>query len=55
MGDVAIGFNVGYLLDALGALDESGVQLQLRDAQSSCLLRGVTSQEAQHVVMPLRL
>lgn len=55
IGDVAIGFNVGYLLDALGALDESSVQLQLRDAQSSCLLRGVTDKEAQHVVMPLRL
>lgn len=55
VGDVAIGFNVGYLLEALGALDEVNVQLQLRDAQSSCLLRGVVSQEAQHVVMPLRL
>src|SRR5579875_1326186 len=55
VGDVAIGFNVGYLLDALGALDDDNVQLQLRDAQSSCLLRGVSNQEAQHVVMPLRL
>jgi DNA polymerase III subunit beta len=55
VGDIAIGFNVGYLLDALGALDEASVQLQLRDAQSSCLLRGVSNQEAQHVVMPLRL
>ncbi|MDE2272318.1 MAG: DNA polymerase III subunit beta [Xanthomonadaceae bacterium] len=55
VGDVAIGFNVGYLLDALGALDEANVQLQLRDAQSSCLLRGETGEEAQHVVMPLRL
>lgn len=55
VGDVAIGFNVSYLLEALGALDEANVQLQLRDAQSSCLLLGVASQEAQHVVMPLRL
>ncbi|HEX7324799.1 MAG TPA: DNA polymerase III subunit beta [Rhodanobacteraceae bacterium] len=53
--DVAIGFNVGYLLEALGSLDEAQVQLQLRDAQSSCLLRCVSSQETQHVVMPLRL
>lgn len=55
VGDVAIGFNVGYLLDALGAIDEARVQLQLRDAQSSCLLRGASSEDAQHVVMPLRL
>jgi DNA polymerase-3 subunit beta len=53
--DIAIGFNVGYLLEALGALDEASVRLQLRDAQSSCLLRGVSSDDAQHVVMPLRL
>ncbi|TAN05651.1 MAG: DNA polymerase III subunit beta [Rhodanobacteraceae bacterium] len=53
--DIAIGFNVGYLLEALGALDDTSVRLQLRDAQSSCLLRGATSDDAQHVVMPLRL
>ncbi len=55
VGDIAIGFNVGYLLEALGALDEASVQLQLRDAQSSCLLRGVANEDTQHVVMPLRL
>jgi DNA polymerase-3 subunit beta len=53
--DIAIGFNVGYLLDALGSLDDERVHLQLRDAQSSCLLRGASSQQTQHVVMPLRL
>lgn len=55
VGDVAIGFNVGYLLDALGALDDTRVQLLLRDAQSSCLLRGVANEDTRHVVMPLRL
>jgi DNA polymerase-3 subunit beta len=55
VSDIAIGFNVSYLLDALGALDEDNVQLQLRDAQSSCLMQGVSNQDAQHVVMPLRL
>lgn len=55
VGDIAIGFNVGYLLDALGAIEEDRVQLQLRDAQSSCLLRGAINEQTQHVVMPLRL
>jgi DNA polymerase-3 subunit beta len=55
VNDIAIGFNVGYLLDALGALDDERVHLQLRDAQSSCLLRGAVNQQTQHVVMPLRL
>jgi DNA polymerase III subunit beta len=55
VSDIAIGFNVGYLLDALGSLDDGRVNLQLRDAQSSCLLRGAEDAQTQHVVMPLRL
>jgi DNA polymerase-3 subunit beta len=55
VGDVAIGFNVGYLLDALGSLEDDRVHLYLRDAQSSCLLRGAANPQTQHVVMPLRL
>ncbi len=52
---LAIGFNVNYLLDALSALRDEFVVLQLRDANSSALVRGATSQHARHVVMPLRL
>jgi DNA polymerase-3 subunit beta len=52
---LAIGFNVNYLLDALGALRDEYVVLQLRDANSSALVRGADSQHARHVVMPLRL
>ncbi len=55
VNDIAIGFNVGYLLDALGSLEDGRVHLQLRDAQSSCLLRGAQDAQTQHVVMPLRL
>lgn len=55
VADIAIGFNVGYLLDALGSLDDERVQLMLRDAQSSCLLCGASGQQTRHVVMPLRL
>lgn len=52
---LAIGFNVNYLLDALSALRDEFVVLQLRDANSSALVRGADSQHARHVVMPLRL
>lgn len=55
VSEIAIGFNVSYLLDALGSLDDERVRLQLRDAQSSCLLQGAGNQQTQHVVMPLRL
>lgn len=55
ISDLAVGFNVGYLLDALGALRSERVRLNLRDAQSSCLIQSVPDEQARHVVMPLRL
>jgi len=50
-----VGFNVNYLLDALGALVEEEVLLCLRDGNSSCLIRLPDSQQFCHVIMPLRL
>jgi DNA polymerase-3 subunit beta len=52
---LVIGFNVNYLLDALSALREQHVVLQLRDANSSALVREATGDRCRHVVMPLRL
>lgn len=52
---LAIGFNVTYLLEALTALRDEYVVIQMRDANSSALVRGAESQHARHVVMPLRL
>ena len=52
---LAIGFNVNYLLDALSALRDEFVVLQLRDANSSALVREAASERCRHVVMPLRL
>ena len=53
--DLAIGFNVNYLLEALSALRDEHVVLQLRDANSSALVREAGSEACRHVVMPLRL
>ncbi|WP_379654318.1 DNA polymerase III subunit beta [Pseudoxanthomonas sp. UC19_8] len=52
---LAIGFNVNYLLDALSALRDEHIVIQLRDANSSALVREAGSQRSRHVVMPLRL
>ena len=52
---LAIGFNVTYLLDALGAIDSETVSLELRDANSSCLITTPGSDLNRHVVMPLKL
>lgn len=53
--DLAVGFNVNYLLDALSALRDETVVLALRDANSSALVREAANERSRHVVMPLRL
>ncbi|HEY9254545.1 MAG TPA: DNA polymerase III subunit beta [Stenotrophomonas sp.] len=55
VSDLAIGFNVNYLLDALSALRDEHIVIQLRDANSSALVREASSEKSRHVVMPLRL
>jgi DNA polymerase-3 subunit beta len=52
---LAVGFNVTYLLDALSALREDTVLLNLRDGNSSALIREASHERSRHVVMPLRL
>ncbi len=55
VAELSVGFNVNYLMDALAALSGDEITLSLRDAQSSCLLRKVDSDDTRHVIMPLRL
>jgi DNA polymerase-3 subunit beta len=52
---LGVGFNVNYLLDALGALRAADVSLCLRDSNSSCLIRDMDNERSRHVIMPLRL
>lgn len=52
---MAVGFNVTYLLDALMALETGDVSMALRDANSSCLISGIEESVDRHVVMPLKL
>lgn len=55
VSDLAIGFNVNYLLDALSALRDEHIVILLRDSNSSALVREASSEKSRHVVMPLRL
>lgn len=52
---LSVGFNVNYVMDALGALRGSQVMLCLRDSNSSCLIRDAENDRSRHVIMPLRL
>jgi DNA polymerase-3 subunit beta len=53
--EIEIGFNVNYLLDALGAIDTDRVEIGLTDANSSCLIRAPGATQTKYVVMPMRL
>ena len=53
--DIEIGFNVNYLLDALGAVDGDEVTLSVQDSNSSCLIRQPGKDDCTFVVMPMRL
>jgi len=54
-GDLEVGFNVNYLLDALAAIDGQEVEIGLTDSNSSCLIRSPGNSTARYVVMPMRL
>ena len=53
--DLEIGFNVNYLLDAIGAVDGDEVTVSMVDSNSSCLIRAPGQDDCKFVVMPMRL
>lgn len=53
--EMEIGFNVNYLLDALGAVDSEDVELGFVDPNSSCLIHGPGTEDTTYVVMPMRI
>jgi DNA polymerase III subunit beta len=53
--EVEIGFNVNYLLDALGAIESDKVEIGLTDSNSSCLIHAPGATHTRYVVMPMRL
>ncbi len=55
IGNLSIGFNVVYLLEALSVLREEKVRMMLRDGNSSALLTEASNERCRNVVMPLRL
>lgn len=50
-----IGFNVGYLVDVLNALDDDQVKLTLANPNSSALIESQSDTSCLYVVMPMRL
>ena len=52
---LSIGFNVGYLLDVIHAIEGDKVEMQLRDSESSSLVKELNGEGFIYVVMPMRL
>ncbi|MEO9812588.1 MAG: DNA polymerase III subunit beta, partial [Marinobacter alexandrii] len=50
-----IGFNVGYLVDVMNALDEDQVKITLANPNSSALIEAENDSRCLYVVMPMRL
>jgi len=50
-----VGFNVNYLLDAIGAVEDETVEFGLVDPNSSCVVRAPSDADTLYVVMPMRL
>jgi DNA polymerase-3 subunit beta len=50
-----IGFNVGYLVDVMNALDDDQVKITLANPNSSALIESQTDNRVLYVVMPMRL
>lgn len=50
-----IGFNVGYLMEAVGAIHGPEVVFGGNDANSSCVLHAPGDESARYIIMPMRL
>lgn len=52
---IEIGFNVSYMLEAIGALHSQQVIIGLTDANSSCTISSPDTKMPLYVIMPMRL
>ncbi len=50
-----IGFNVSYMLEAIGALHSQQIVIGLTDANSSCTISSPDTKTPLYVIMPMRL
>ncbi|MFC4257683.1 DNA polymerase III subunit beta [Marinobacter lacisalsi] len=53
--ELQIGFNVGYLVDVMNALDDDQVRITLSNPNSSALIESDAETRSLYVVMPMRL
>ncbi len=52
---IEVAFNVNYILDVLNVVEGERVRVELKDANSSCIIRDEQQQDCRYVIMPMRL
>lgn len=52
---VVIGFNGGYMLDAISNVDSENVKISFTDTNSSCLVEDTDNESTKYIIMPMRL
>ena len=50
-----VGFNIGYLIDVLGSLEEETVKFEFYGEDLSCVIKEPNSDKEVYVIMPMRL
>ncbi len=53
--EIAIGFNVGYVLDVIGSLSRDEIVMMLKDSNSSVMVSEEGLTKEHYVIMPMRL
>ena len=53
--DLEVGFNIGYLIDVLGSIEEDTVKFEFYGEDSSCVIKEPGSEKEVYVIMPMRL
>ena len=53
--ELNVGFNARYILDALGAIDEDEIFMELKDETSAAVIRPASGQNPLYVIMPMRV
>ena len=50
-----VGFNIGYLIDVLGSIEEDTVKFEFYGEDASCVIKEPDSEKEVYVIMPMRL
>jgi len=52
---ITLGFNAGYLTDALTSMDSEQVRVEMKDPLAAAVFRPVDRSDYTHLIMPMRL